>query len=164
MIRPLGPNDVHQFIQIRRDSFRYAPLSFQQEPDVEIDIEKTRQDLAEKNEENFVLGYFIDEELVGIWGFYRYQPKKRRHRGYIWGVYVNKDHQGKGIGKALIDECIARARTLPGLERIILTVSHQAPGALRLYKSAGFVEFGREPEAARTGDVPMDEIYLMLDL
>jgi len=164
MIRPLGPADVHQFIKVRRDSFRYAPLSFQQEPDVAIDVEKTKQDLTEKNEENFVHGYFIEEELVAIWGFFRYQPIKRRHRGYVWGVYVSKDHRGKGIGKALLQECIARARKINGLERIILTVSHQALGALKLYQSAGFVEFGREPGAARTGDVPMDEIYLMLDL
>ena len=53
---------------------------------------------------------------------------------------------------------------MEGLERVILSVSHRAESALRMYRRAGFEEFGREPGAARSGDVPMDEIHMLLNL
>lgn len=164
MIRPLGPQDLATFMAIRAESFREAPLAFGQAADAKIDPEQTLQDLAAKNESNFILGYFVDEQLVGMMGLMRYELPKRRHRSYLWGVYVAQRFQGRGIARQLLDECILRARKLDGLERIILTVSHHATGAIALYTKAGFVTFGREPGAARTGDIPMDEIYMLLDL
>lgn len=187
MIRPLGTADVDQFIAIRRESFRVAPLSFGQRPDVAIDRTQTLKDLANKTQEDFILGYFRSlnpvltgtardasisnqvaparhEELAGILGMQRYASPKRSHRAFVWGVFVSPAAQGKGIGQQLLQECIRRARTIAGLERLILTVSHHAQAAIRMYEKEGFVVFGREPGAAKTEGVPMDEIYMMLDL
>jgi len=47
---------------------------------------------------------------------------------------------------------------------VILSVSHHATAAIRLYERAGFVEWGREVAAARTGEVFMDEIHMGLAL
>lgn len=175
MIRPLTANDVDQFIQMRRESFLRAPLSFAQRPDMVIDRDATIEDLKAKNEEDFILGYFIHSPesdpaeqapdlLVATLGLFRYQPAKRRHRSFMWGVYVKEELQGRGIARQLVRESINRARAMEGLKRIVLTASHHAAPALHLYHSEGFVEFGREPGASISDGVAMDEVHLMLDL
>lgn len=171
MIRELTVADLDDFIAIRRESFARAPLSFAQLPDLEIDREQTKKDLAAKNEENFILGYFIDSKadgeqpiLAGIMGMIRYDSPKRRHRGFLWGVYVREIARGRGAARKMLEETIARARHLEGFRRIILTVSNHSVGAIRLYESVGFVEFGREAGAAMNGETPMDEIHMYLDI
>lgn len=165
-IRPLSHHtDVEAFIRLRRTGFRRAPLSFAQDPDVAIDTEATRAEWERSlGRDEFILGYFVGAELAGIVGFSRCRPAKRSHRGVVWGFYVDTAFQGHGIGRQLMEALIARARSIPGLERIYLTVSHRATAALALYRKLGFTEFGREPDAARTGTVSMDEIYLQLSL
>lgn len=168
MIRTLTPADTRAYTRLRKESFVKAPLSFDHEPDTPVQETDVRESLCKTSDEFFVLGYFLEiegrEKLVGTWGFKRFERKKRAHRGMIFGVYISELARGRGIGHKLMAETIRRARKLEGLERIILSVSHHAVGARKIYERAGFVEFGREPGAARTGDVPMDEIHLMLNL
>lgn len=168
MIRVLTPADLEAYMAIRRDSFTKAPLAFSQLPDEEIDPERTRQEMARWHDENFMLAYFSTQEekhmLAGIMGLMRYTAPKRRHRACLWGVYVREEAQGQGIAKQLLAETLKRCREMEGLERVILTVSHHAKAAIALYESVGFVQFGCELGAARTGDIPMNEIYYLLDL
>ena len=174
MIRPLTAADVDQFIQIRRESFLRAPLSFAQDPNMVIDRDDTIRDLNAKHAEDFIIGYFIHSSeseattepdlLVGILGLFRYTSEKRSHRSFMWGVYVKDEMQGRGIARQLVKKCIQRARAIDGLERIVLTASHHAEPAINLYRSEGFTEFGREPGAAQTDGIPMDEVHMLLDL
>lgn len=164
MIRKLTPDDLDAFIRIRKESFQRAPLSFEQEGDIILQPTVVLEQL-QNTANQFILGHFNDGgELTGIMGFNRYEVKKRNHRSYLWGVYLRAEERGKGIAKKMLELVIAEARTLEGLERITLTVSNHALGAIRLYQNEGFVEFGREPAAARTGNVDMDEIYMLLNL
>lgn len=157
--------DVAEFVRLRRASFRDAPLSFAQDPDATIDAAAIRAEWERTlGADQFILGYFVGERLAGMVGFSRCEPAKRRHRGYVWGFFVDAAYQGRGIGRQLMEALIARARELEGLEKIYLTVSHLATAALALYLKLGFTEFGREPDAARTGKAKMDEIYLLLPL
>ncbi|WP_020569147.1 GNAT family N-acetyltransferase [Neolewinella persica] len=169
MIRPLTPDDTEAFIALRYEAFTTDPLSWDHEPGTPIDPEVWRPRIAEVPGLKFVLGYFLTEdretpELAGILGFTRYEKPKRRHRAMLWGVYVSPAARGRNAGGQLLEETLRRARQLEGLERVTLTVSHLAPAALHLYRKAGFVEYGREPGAARTGKVRMDEIYMLLEL
>ncbi|MEO0731713.1 MAG: GNAT family N-acetyltransferase [Bacteroidota bacterium] len=169
MIRPLAPSDVADFIHLRYAAFASDPLSFDHEPGTEIDPEVWAPRLAEVPGQKFTLGYFLTEEcptpkLAGMIGLLRYEKKKRCHRAMVWGVYVGQNARGKGAADRLLAECIRRARTMPGLERLVLSLSHHAEAARGLYEKHGFVVFGREPGAARTGDTAMDEIHMLLDL
>ncbi len=163
-VRELTVRDANEFLRLRRESFLKAPLSFALSPDDPIDRASVEEQLRECGPENFVLGYFLGERLVGTFGLRRMPHVKRRHRAMIHTVYVSEQARGKGVARRLQRACIERARAIEGLDRLILSVSHHAAGALRLYRQAGFVEFGREPGAARTGSTPMDEIHMLLDL
>lgn len=163
MLRPLTPEDLDAYVRLRRASFRSDPLSFEQPADVVIDPAVALDEL-DGGPERYVLGCFEEDVLVGMVGFTRYEGPKRRHRAYLWGVYLQPACRGKGLARLMLETVVKRARELEGLERIILTVSHRADAALKIYAALGFVEFGREAGAARTGTEEMDEVYLLLDL
>jgi ribosomal protein S18 acetylase RimI-like enzyme len=165
-IRPLGRAELDDFIRLRMGAVQESPFAFGASPDIQINRRQTRKDLAAQNEENFILGYWSGDDPVpvGMVGFIRETSRKQRHKGWIWGMYVEPDGRGKGIGKALMVECIKRARELPGLERITLSVTDQSPTAEQLYLSLGFEEYAREPDALRWKGVSMAEVFLALEL
>ena len=100
---------------------------------------------------------------MGMIGFMRQQSLKRRHRGFIWGMYVELTHAGTGIGRQLIEACLERTTQLEGLERIDLSVLSGAPTARRLYEKVGFKAWGVDENAIRYGEEYLDEIFMKLD-
>ena len=53
---------------------------------------------------------------------------------------------------------------MDGVEQIILAVAAPQAAAVALYRSLGFVSFGREPRALKIGDSYVDEEYMILRL
>lgn len=162
MIRPLTATDVHSFIELRQKSLLTEPFAFGADPNVKIDIDQTRRDLLAKSDEDFVLGYFDGEKLGGMIGFIRYSGSKRKHKGWIWGMYVEDEYRKKGVGKRLLETTLAMARDMEGLKKVTLTASSNAIAAIRLYNRYGFSEFGRETEAMIWDDKSIDEIFYEL--
>jgi RimJ/RimL family protein N-acetyltransferase len=64
----------------------------------------------------------------------------------------------------MLDAAIAHARTWDGVEMVHLSVSERAQPARRLYESAGFREWGREPRAVQWQGEFADEFHMALDL
>ncbi|MEM6771536.1 MAG: GNAT family N-acetyltransferase, partial [Bacteroidota bacterium] len=116
-----------------------------------------------------VFGYFLTEgrevpELAGVIGLQRPAKVKRRHRAMVWGVYVSPMARGHRAASQLLAAVINRAKSMSGLDHLVLSVSNHAEAACRLYRNAGFTEWGREVRAARTGDIWMDEIHMRLNM
>ena len=160
MIRALNENDVDAFIKIRSDSLKMDPKSFGAMPNVVIDREQTILDLKQKNDENFILGYFDEDQLVGITGFIREQRAKTHHKGFVWGVFVYKEYRGRRIGKRLMEELIQKVESLEGIQKIVLSVSHTSDNACKMYERLGFVLYGREPNAMIWEDESIDTLLL----
>ena len=144
MIKNLNKNDLDEFIRLRMAGLKSDPEAFGAAFEEGIDREKTLRDLKAKNEENFILGYFEQDELLGMVGFVRKWRIKARHIGFIWGMYVAENARGKGIGKKLMEACISQAESLPGLEKITLEVTETQMAAKKLYEDMGFVIYGIE--------------------
>lgn len=94
------------------------------------------------------------DDWLGVVSFERDGPtrEKLRHKGLLFRMYVAPLAAGRGVGRALIGAVIDRARTLPGMEQINLTVVATNDRAKRLYESVGFVRYGLEPRAIKTAD------------
>lgn len=63
---------------------------------------------------------------------------------FLWRLMIDKAHQGKGYGRAVVEALVDHVRTRPGARRLL--VSHVI-GAERLpgfYQSLGFVYTGAE--------------------
>lgn len=63
--------------------------------------------------------------------------------GELKRLYVAAGVQGKGYGKALLEEALQVAQEM-GLRRVILdTIEAKMPRAVAMYRQRGFVEVGR---------------------
>jgi GNAT superfamily N-acetyltransferase len=119
--------------------------------------------LVKNPADDFIFAAFEGESAVGMVGFYREIALKRRHKGWIWGVFVAPVARGRGIAKKLMQSTIARAKTLPGLEMVLLTVSAEQPVPRHLYESLGFRSFGTEPKGLKIGNEAKDEENMVLE-
>lgn len=139
-LRILTSQDASAFRQLRSRALREHPEAFSNTPQAfeKQAITAISQSL-EASKDSYTLGAFEDE-LLGTLFFHRPPPErsKTRHRAHIGGMHVASEHQGKGIGKALLLEAIRRARELDGLEQLVLAVTVGNDKALDLYRSAGF--------------------------
>lgn len=101
----------------------------------------------QESEDTYLLGAFLDNILIGIIRFSRFEEANEKHRGFIAGLYVKPDFRRHGIARALVTEVLLRARRDSGLRRIHLTVVTAQDAAIQLYKSLGFSIYGTEREA-----------------
>jgi ribosomal protein S18 acetylase RimI-like enzyme len=165
MIKPLGPEQIDDFIRIRRDSLHLFPYAFGSAPKAEINKEETIKNLTQKNESDFILGYFnAEEELVGIVGCVREKGIKYSHKAFIWGMFVYPEFQKMKIGEQLLLACIEKIKIVPGIQKLTLCATHVSTPALALYKKLGFTIYGEEKNAMRWNDKALDMIYMDLPI
>jgi RimJ/RimL family protein N-acetyltransferase len=116
--------------------------------------------------DSFTLGAYVNGTLGGVVSFTRdgATRQKLRHKGILFRMYVSPAYRGRGIARALIEAVIARARLLPDMEQINLTVVSSNPTARALYEKLGFVTFGTEPNAIKWKGRYFDEQQMVLRL
>lgn len=102
----------------------------------------------------------VDGKIVGSGGIECVGPfEKVRHRAEF-GVSVDREFWGFGIGRALTEACIECAKRA-GYVQLELDVVADNERALALYRSLGFVEFGRNPLGFRSRISGWQELVLM---
>lgn len=168
MIRPLVPDDLERFYAVRTQALTTNPEAFQTTlaehqqtsmPEIE---KRFRGTLADP--QAFMLGAFVDDDMVGMMGFQRYHRTTIRHKSIIWGVYIAPTYRGQGLGGEMLDFAIRMARGMDGLQQIQLTVVSSNAAAVHLYQSRGFEQFGYEKAAMMVDNRPIDEIHMQLFL
>lgn len=166
-IRLLTENDAEAYAGLRLRGLRDHPEAFgsSYEEERHRPIDDLKKRLKERSTaENFTLGAWRGEVLVGMVGFYREAHLKMRHKGNIWGMYVAPEGRGQGIGRQLLEAALARAKNLDGLEQVNLTVVSTNMAARQLYLSLNFKVFGLESRALKIGEQYFDEEYMVLRL
>jgi ribosomal protein S18 acetylase RimI-like enzyme len=164
-IRILTTNDAGAYWNIRLQALESDPEAFGASPEEHRAL--TVQDVAARlvpsdPVNNFVVGVFSEDRLVGTAGFYRDKGIKESHKGHVWGVYVTREARGKGVARAMMRALLDRAARLEGLEQIILAVGTSRDAAAKLYRSLGFASYGCERRALKIGDRYIDEEYMVL--
>jgi RimJ/RimL family protein N-acetyltransferase len=165
-IRKLTENDAEALWQLRMHALESDPVSFAESPEElrRTKVEEYATRLRSGGAENFVVGAFDGERLIGMTGFYRDALLKRRHIGHVWGVFVSPTARGKSVGRAIVAEVIRSAKTLSGLRCIRLMVAVTQEKARHLYEDANFRIFGIEPRSLKIGDRYVDESHMTLEL
>jgi RimJ/RimL family protein N-acetyltransferase len=164
-VRALAPDDAPLPIALRREALSSSPLAFgaSLDDDRGLSLELMRSSLANVAG-SAVLGAFDGEALVGMAGIMRLEKLKSRHRAMIWGMFVTPAARRRGLGAALLNAAIDHARSWPGVVQVQLSVFETAEEARRLYRRAGFREWGVEPRALQWEGRFVAEHHLVLDL
>ena len=92
-----------------------------------------------KNERTLYLVALMEGEIAGYAGAWILLDEAQ-----ITNVAVAPEKRGRGIGRRLMEEMMARAK-VRGASRMTLEVRPSNEAALTLYKSCGFLDYGRRP-------------------
>ena len=154
-IRRLVPADLAAYKALRDEVLAAHPESFSSDPAPERAPESYLARFGVQRPEGgeFTLGAWHVGTLVGAVSCERDPRTKVRHIGHVIGMMVRAETQGRGVGRALLDACIAEARVANGLVMLTLTVTAGNAPAIHLYERAGFVRYGSLPRAIRVDGV-----------
>ena len=159
-IRRLVPADLPAYKNLRDAVLTAHPEAFTSNaaPERSPESYSSRLGLDRPEGGEFTLGTWQSDRLVGAVSCERDPRTKVRHIGHIIGMMVRSDAQSLGIGRALLDACIAEARTAPGVVMLTLTVTSGNASAVCLYERAGFTRCGRLERA-----ICVDGVYHVKD-
>ena len=106
----------------------------------------------------------VDGKIAGMAGIEAVGRKyKLKHRAEL-GISVLKEYWSLGLGKALSKACIQCAKEA-GYTQLELNVVAENDAAIALYKSLGFVEYGRNPKGFNSRVSGYQElVYMLLEL
>jgi len=111
------------------------------------------------NKEEVYLMAFIDNELAGT-GNVKQEKFTRKHLG-LFGIVVDSNFRGEGVGETLMKLVISEAiKNIKGLKIINLECFATNFIAQNLYKKMGFIEYGRFPGASKHKGKFIDEILM----
>ena len=138
--------------------------TYTDEMPITVDEEREFLDKCTEDERGIEMIAKIDGKVVGNAGIGCIKNvDKLRHRA-SFGISIDKDYWGLGIGRGLTSACIECAKKA-GYTQLELEAVADNETALSLYRSAGFVEYGRNPKGFKSRISGWQELVLMrLDL
>ena len=157
-IRQVAPRDLGAYKDLRDAMLAAHPEAFTSDAATErlrtpdsyrARIGADQTDAAQAGQ--FTLGAWQGTRLVGALGCERDLRVKVRHIAHLIGMMVVADARRAGVGRALLEACIAGAREAGGIEMLTLNVTAGNSAAQRLYERAGFSRYASLPRAIRVG-------------
>ena len=162
-IEQLTINDAAAYQRLRLFALQESPIAFGSTYAAEVSRPLEMVAARLEDDRNDVVGAFDDRQLVGVVTLRREPPGKTDHKAYLFGLYVLPEHRLHGVGRALLETTISRARER-GLRQIQLSVTAANRPAVHLYESCGFKQYGLEHDAFRDGDKFYDVAHMALPL
>jgi len=158
--RLLSSKDLSLFKKLRLEALynnpEYFASSYSEEQIMPDDSFKLRLD------NNFIFGFFVGDKLAGIVGYYKNKALKTKHKGIIWGLYLQKEYRSQGISSNLLNKLIEHARD--NVSILHLTVNIENKAAVNLYEKFGFNIYGQENKSMYVNEKYIDEYLMYLDL
>ena len=174
VVRAITRGEVDTYADLRAHALVESPWAFTNAPSEDRTPDQVRASLDPAI--NAIIGVFVlhaksgavpqasPPRLAAITGVVRSTKSKSAHLAMLWGVYTHPDFRGRGLGRLAVEGAIEAARAWDGVGGVCLSVSARTEPAIALYRSLGFREWGREPDATRIGGESADEVYMRLTL
>jgi ribosomal protein S18 acetylase RimI-like enzyme len=146
----LLPSQASQYRELMLEAYKLHPTAFTsshyERALLPLSWWEKRLAVSEPADE-IVLGFWAEDVLAGVVGVQFEIREKIRHKATLFGMYVRSQFQNRGYGRSLVSAAIATASQRSGVTQMQLTVTEGNTGAIDLYKSTGFHQFGVEPKA-----------------
>ena len=157
LIRAARDADLLRIVAILNDAITHTTAIWSLRP---ATLEARAAWLAERTGRGFpVLVAERAGQVLGFASFGNFRP----FDGYLHTVehslYVDAACRRQGVGKAMLDALIGRARDL-GMHAMIGGIEAGNLGSLDLHRQAGFIEAGRLPEVGRKFDRWLDLVFM----
>jgi L-amino acid N-acyltransferase len=158
-VRDAQEDDLQGLLEIYNDVVRTSTAVFS---DQTVTLAERTEWVAARRAQGFPVLVAADEQDVagfGSLGAFRSWPGYRTTVEH--SVHVRADRRGQGIGTAILEALIERARALEK-HAMIAGVEAENVASIRLHERFGFVEVARLPEIARKFDRWLDLVLLEL--
>ncbi len=159
-IREAGVEDLGPINEIYNYYVLHSTCTFQTEPEL---AESRAEWFMAHGERYPVLVAVLDGEIVGWGSLSRYHPRSSAWHTVGDSVYLRHDMRGKGIGKLLLSNLIARGKAL-GYHSIVAGIAADQPASLALHEKFGFREVAHLHEIGYKMGVWVDVKLLQLML
>ena len=109
----------------------------------DTDIQNIEQAYFERGGKFYVLEE-KDGSIIGAYGLYLIDEQTCELRK----MYLHESYRGKGLGKLLLEDALAKAKQI-GFKKVTLETASVLKEAISLYKSYGFIEYQPEHLSSR---------------
>lgn len=153
-------------MELRRQVVAEERWFISQAGEMDLDVEDTLRiiSLLRGSPEGTLRVARVDGRVVGFVSL-RAPPFRRMRHVVKLEVAVAHGMRGEGVGRLLLDDAIAWARSQPGIDKIGLAVFADNARALALYRALGFVDEGRRVAEYKMADGTLrDDLLMALDV
>ncbi|MDN4525814.1 GNAT family N-acetyltransferase [Fictibacillus sp. NE201] len=163
-VRSLTASDAEEYWKLRLEALMFSPEAFASSYEDAVKrkypIEQVQENFKAEGSSTF--GAFADGIMIGMVTLIQERYKKMSHKANIFAMYVTSPSRGQGVGKALMEAAISKAKEMEGIEKLNLTVVSSNQQAKKLYESLGFTVYGTETRAMKVDGVFYDEDHMEL--
>ena len=153
----MGPNEADDYRCIRLLALRENPEAFGTAHDDEA--AHPLPEFENRLRSQLVFGAYVCGKIAGMVGLARNSGAKVRHKGTIWGFFVDPTVRGQGVGRELLEAVLRYADDV--VEQVGLTVITQNSSTIALYESLGFQSYGLEKRALKVASGYDDELLMV---
>ena len=139
-IRPATVDDAEAFARVFSD--RSASNGTLQHPYTSAEVWRTRL-AGNVGTRQVSFAAVVNGHVVGNAGLHPISDNPRQKHVCSLGISVADAHQGRGVGRALMNACLDFADHWANYARVELTVHADNARAIKLYESLGFEHEGR---------------------
>jgi L-amino acid N-acyltransferase YncA len=161
LIHDATEEDLAAIVAIYNDVIATSTAVFSEEP---VTVEERREWLrAHRRRGAPVIVARAEGEVVGFATYGAFRPWPGYHSTVEHSVHVAAGHRRRGIGGALLEDIVQRARQA-GMHVIVAGIDAENRASLRLHQQLGFAPVGTLPEVARKFGRWVDLSLLLLHL
>ena len=146
LIRPAVPDDAVALMAIYNPVVLTSTATFDLIPRT---LEEQRAWIDDRTGARIILVAVDDDgEVTGYSALSPYRERAAYSTTVEDSVYVHADHQGRGIGRVLLDELVETARA-HGFHAMIARIVSDHEASIGLHAACGFEVIGSEREVGR---------------
>jgi L-amino acid N-acyltransferase len=160
LVREARQSDLPALLEIYNDTVLTSPATFDLEPQT---LGQRREWFSEHGGEFPLVVAEREGRVLGYASLSQFRDKPGYSKSAEDSVYVDKDFQRKGVGKALMKAILERAVAL-GYHTVIAAIVPPNEASVRLHEGFGFVYVGNFKEVgfkfSRWQDVAFYQLFL----